>query len=252
MCDQKKQHPSLELQSQVSDGGKKKAKSKQLKPHQGTGGTQSKKSSKQQVCPGQLPLFVMRESQVIPNETICQDKLNYYAQNSQKQKLYQKLVAGSILNGSDSSGFWTEFSQVISSALSLPTQIDSLDLDLNWLSGYANVMDANSWFSMTVNVELFARQGSTPNKNSFRICCPSSTASVRGFMGCENTKKKSARKYGKNPYKKSQKVRPNSVLKIPVWPSIELQKIWKQWLAADCFVREHPIFVKISKIRFFI
>lgn len=91
-------------------------------------------------------------------------------------------------------------------------------------SGYANVTDANSWFSMKANL--------VPSKSSFKICCPSSTASVRGFTGCEDTKKKSVKKYGKNPYKKSQKVQPNSVLKIPVWPSIELHKIWKQWLAA--------------------
>ena len=51
-------------------------------------------------------------------------------------------------------------------------------------------------------------------------------------MGCEDTKKKSVKKYGKNPYKKSKKVQPNSLLKVPVWPSIELHKIWKQWLAA--------------------
>jgi putative transposase len=61
-------------------------------------------------------------------------------------------------------------------------------------------------------------------------------------MGCEDTKKKLAKKYGKNPYKKSQKVKPNSVLKVPVWPSIELQKIWKQWLAADCFVPRNWVY----------
>lgn len=224
MCDQKKQRPFLELQSLASDGGKKKAKSKQSKPRQDTGDTQSKKSNKQQVCPGQLPLFVMHGSQVIPNERILRDKLNFCVQDSQRQKSYQKLAADLILSGSDSSPFWTEFAQVISNALSLPTRTDSLDLDLNWLSGYANVMDVNSWFSMTAN--------SVPSKNSFKICCSSSTVSVRGFMGCENTKKKSAKKYGKNPYKKSQKVQPNSVLKVPVLPSLELHKIWKQWLAA--------------------
>ena len=133
MCDQKKQRPFLELQSPASDDGKKKAKARLFIPHQGTGGTQSKKSNKQQVCPGQLPLFVMRSSQAIPNETICQDKLNYYVQEKQKQKSYQKLAADSILNGSDSLPFWNEFAIVISNALSLPTQIDSLDLDLNWL-----------------------------------------------------------------------------------------------------------------------
>lgn len=224
MSDPKKQRPFLELQFQVSDDGKKKAKSRQSKPHQGTGGTQSKKSNKPEVCPRQLSRFVMHGSQVIPNETILRDKLNFCVQDSQKQKSYQKLAADLILSGSDSSPFWTEFAQVISSALSLPTQTDSLDLDLNWLNGYANVTSANSWFSMTAS--------SVPSKNSFKICCPSSTASVRGFMGCEDTKKKSAKKYGKNPYKRSQKVQPNSVFKVPVWPTPELHKIWKQWLAA--------------------
>lgn len=224
MSDPKKQLPSLELQSQVSDDGKKRAKSRQSKPRQDIDATQSKKSNKQQTCPGQLPLFVMQGCRAIPNETILRDKLNYCVQDFQKQKSYQKLAADLTLSGNDSSPFWTEFSQVISSALSLPTQTDSSDSDLNWSNGYANVTSANSWFSMTASL--------VPNKNSFKICCPSSTVSVRGFTGCENTKKKSARKYGRNPYKKSKKVKPNSVLKVPVWPSFELHKIWKQWLAA--------------------
>lgn len=40
------------------------------------------------------------------------------------------------------------------------------------------------------------------------------------------------RNYGRNPYKKSQKIQPNSVVKIPIFPSEELHKVWKQWLAA--------------------
>jgi putative transposase len=225
MSDQKKQRLSLELPSQVSDDGKKRAKSRQSKPRQDIDGYSIKEIEQAAGLPRSIT-------------TVCYARVSSHSQRDDLKRQIELLRSrfpeaeiiseiGSGLNFKRKrflAPFWTEFSQVISSALSLPIQTDSSDSDLNWLNGYANDMSANSWFSMTTSL--------VPNKNSFKICCPSSTASVRGLTDCEDTKKKSKKKYGKNPYKKSKKVQPNSVLKVPVWPSLELHKIWKQWLAA--------------------
>ncbi len=98
----------------------------------------------------------------------------------------------------------------------------------NWLSGCVNAQAVNSWFSMSVN--------SAQNKNWLQICCRSSTVSVAGFTDCENTKSKSPKPYKNRTRhahaKKSTKQPPNSVLKIRVYPTPELHKVWKQWLAA--------------------
>ncbi len=111
----------------------------------------------------------------------------------------------------------------------MPTLTDSFDSGLNWLSGYASVQDANSWFSIKAN--------SVQNKNWFRICCPSSTVSLAGYTDLENTQAKSKKNYKLNARhskskEKSIKKSPNSVLKIRLYPSKELHKVWKRWLAA--------------------
>ena len=74
------------------------------------------------------------------------------------------------------------------------------------------------------------------SKNSWQICCPSSIVSLLGFTDSENIAEKSARSYGKNPFKTRQHLTPNSVVKIPVFPC-ELHKTWKQWLAAYRWVQ---------------
>lgn len=192
------------------------------------GATTSSRLKKRQDNPNQLSLFAMRESQLIPSATILSDKLNSFVRDFQTQNFYQRLAPGLILGGENSFSFWTEFSQAMSNALWLPTQTDSCDLDSSLLSGCANAQAANSWFSMNVN--------SAQNKNLLQICCPSSTASVQGFTDCGSIKNKSGKHYKKtarHSHAKSQtKLPPNSVLKIRVYPTPELHKVWKQWLAA--------------------
>jgi len=172
----------------------------------------------------QLQLFVMEGSQVIPNVTILSDNLNTCASTTRAQNLFQKLESGSILSGENLSTFWNELSSRISSGLSLPTATDSVDLDGNWLSGIAYTMQSNSWFKMF--------SSSVGNKSLFRICCPASTVSVVGSAVCESTEKKKALQYGKNPLRQRNKPKPNSVLKIPLFPDRQQHLIWKQWLAA--------------------
>jgi putative transposase len=231
---------------QASDDGNHKESLKPSEPLVDKGATTLKKSKKHQDNPNraaavlpcrepasrhqhrQLSLFAMREYQLIESATILSDKLNSFVQDFQTRNFYQILAPGLILGGENSYAFWTEFSQAMSNALWLPTQTDLCGSDLSWFSGCVNAQDANSWFSMSVN--------SAQNKNSLQICCPSSTVSVAGFTDCESTKNKSLKRYKKtarHAHAKNQtKLPPNSVLKIRVYPSPELHKVWKQWLAA--------------------
>lgn len=188
----------------------------------------SKRSRKQLVFPNQLSLFAMRESRLIPNVTILSDKLNSFVRDFQTRNFYQTLAPGLILGGENSLPFWTEFSQAMSNALWLPTQTDLFDSDSSWLSGCVNAQKSNSWFSMNVS--------SVQNRSLLQICCPSSIASVAGFTDCENIKNKSPKRYKKTArhshIKNPTKQPPNSVKKIRIYPSPELHKVWKQWLAA--------------------
>ena len=219
---------SSESMYQASDDGSRKGNSKRSEPQVDKGDMILKKSRKRKDNPNQLSPFAMPESRLIPNATSLGDKLNSYSQDFQKQKYCQTLAPGLILGGENSCPFWTEFSTAMSSALWLPTLTDSFDSDLSWLNGCVNGQVVNSWFSMSLN--------SAQNKNSLRICCPSSTVSVQGYTGYKNTKSKSPKRYKKtarHSHSKSEtKLPPNSVKKIRVYPSPKLHKVWKRWLAA--------------------
>lgn len=221
---QQKQLSFWESTPNPSDGGRKKRKSKRTALQEIKEGFSSQKSQDLLDMNKQLELFVTQESALVPSVTILSDNLNSCAQDTQRLNSFVKLAVGSILRGSALSPFWNELSAAISNGLSWPTLTGSSDLDLNWLGGYAKNITLNSWFSMTVS--------SVQNKNLFQICCPSSTVSVAGFTESESTENKLDKRYGKNPFKKSQNTSPNSVVKIPVFPCKQLHIIWKQWLAA--------------------
>ena len=172
----------------------------------------------------QLQLFVTRGSQIIPKVMILSDNLRRCADNIQKKDLFEKLSSGLTLDGDKNEPFGDELSDRISSGLSLPTTPDSADCNLNRLSSYAKTMQSNSWFS--------TRSNWAQNESLYKICCPSSTASVIGCTVKKNTEKKKSRSYGKNRFKRSQNIPPNSVLKIPLFPEPGLHAIWKKWLAA--------------------
>lgn len=206
------------------EDGKKKEKSRRSGLLAVKDVSKAKKSKNLQKLDDQLSLFVMQGSVLVPNETIFRDNLNIFAKDIQRLSKFVKLDRDSILRGKNCVPFWDELCKAIFNGLSLPIPTDYVDLDLNWLGGYANKINANSWFRVTASSAL--------NKSLWQICCPSSTVSVHGFMDSENTEKKLDKKYGKNPYKKSQNNPPNSVVKIPIFPCKELHQIWKKWLAA--------------------
>ena len=210
--------------------GEPKVKSNQLKLPQDIEDMRSLKSKKPYSNPNQLQLFSIVESQPVLSETIALDRLISSLNNTPMQKLDQKLEADSISGEKDLSPFWNEYSQKISDVLWLPIQTDLCALDLSLLNGYGNTQNVNSWFSMT--------QSYPQSKNLSKICCPSSTASLLVCTDCENTKNKSVKSYKKTTRHLAGETKkpPNSVLKIRVFPSKELYKIWKQWLAVYRFV----------------
>ena len=172
----------------------------------------------------QLQLFVTQGSQVIPNVTILSDNLRACADNTQRRIRFEKLSSDSILDGDNNNPFWNSLSSRISSGLSLPTTPEEGNCNLNWLSSCANTIQSNSWFS--------TRSNWAQNKSLYKICCPSEVASVIGCTVNENTSSKKSTRYGKNQFKRSQNMTPNSVLKIPLFPEPGLHAIWKKWLAA--------------------
>ena len=220
MLPQEKPPNTLESQLVPLEGGTKKAKLSQLEPQEGKEDSASK-NTKQRI---KSPLSSMQESLPIPKKMTLSDKLNFYAQSTQKENWCKKLVQDSILNGENCSLYWNEYTKEISANLSLLTLTDSLGSDFRSLSGSVNKVNANSWFSMNVSY--------LQSKNSLKISCPSYTVSLLGFTDSENTKPKSKKAYKKRSRNQTKKLTPNSVRKIRVYPCKELYRIWKQWLAA--------------------
>ena len=220
MLPQQKPPNILESQLVLLEDGTKKAKSNQLEP------LEDKEdfaflNTKQRML---SPLSSMQESLPILKKMTLSDKLNFYAQSTQKGNWLKKLEADSILNGENCSLYWNEYTKEISASLSSLIPIDSSDLDSRSLSGSVNKVNANSWFSMSVSY--------LQNKNSLKISCPSSTVSLLGYTGLENTKPKCKKAYKKKSRNQTKKLTPNSVKKIRVYPCKELHRIWKRWLAA--------------------
>lgn len=202
------------------EDGKQKAKYNQSEPQEGKEDSVLK-NTKQRIV---SPLSSMQESLLIPKRMTLSDKLNFYAQSTQKGNWLKRLDRDSILNGENCSLYWNEYTKKISDNLSWRIQTDWSDLDSHSLNGYANKVGANSWFSMNVSY--------LQNKNLLKISCPSSTASLLGYTGLENIKLKSKKVLKKRSRHQTKKLTPNSVKKIRVYPCKQLHRIWKQWLAA--------------------
>ncbi len=168
----------------------------------------------------QLELFTMQGSQIVPSLKILSNNLKTCANSIQNQDSFLKISKNLVLDDGNMSPFWNELSSRISSGLSLPTE-NIVGQNENWLNIYATTQ-SNSWFSMTGRA--------VKNNSLFQIRCSASTRSVLGAIS--ETEKKTSKKYGNNPFKKSKNVPPNSVKKVPLFPEPELHAIWKQWLAA--------------------
>lgn len=219
MSHQRRHVNPLEFQSLPLEDGTQKVKSNQLELPEGKEDSVLKSTNR---VVDQLSST--QESLHIPKKMTWKDKLNTYVQHTQKQNLYRKLEADSTLGGKSLSPYWNEFTKEISDVLSLPIPIEQLDSDSHLLSGYANKQTANSWFSMNVKP--------LQNKNSLKISCLSSAAFLQGYTGLENINPKSKKQYKSRPRNQTVKITPNAVQKIRIYPSKELNLVWKNWLAA--------------------
>lgn len=139
----------------------------------------------------------------LKNPTLS-DKLSTSSPDTQTEKLSQKLEEVLTSNVKRCLPYWDESCQAMSNALWLLTKTDWRDSDLTCLDGSVNKTGVNSWFSMS--------QVSLHQKRWLRICSPSFTVSVQGFTDSASTRLRSR--------------------KIRIYPSVELNKLWRKWLAA--------------------
>ena len=131
-------------------------------------------------------------------------KLNICEPDTQTEKSSQKSEGGLTSNAKKCLPYWDESCQEISNALWSHTKTDWHGLDLTCFDGSANKTGVNSWFSIS--------QVSLLTKKWLRTSSPSFIASVQGFTDSANTRLRCR--------------------KIRIYPSVELNKVWRKWLAA--------------------
>jgi putative transposase len=124
--------------------------------------------------------------------------------STRKPKSSGKSEADSTSSAKNFFPYWNEFCQEMSAWLSLPTKTDWQDLDLTCFDGSVSKTGVNSWFSM--------KQVSVQNQKWLKTSLPLFTASVLDSTDSANTKLRSR--------------------KIRIYPSPELNKVWRKWLAA--------------------
>jgi putative transposase len=155
----------------------------------------------------------MPEFPVMHNWQTLIDKLQGWLNYIQQPKWSQKLEEDSISKERSLLPYWNEFCAEMSALLLSPTKTGYADLDLTLLNGCANNTGAKSWFSMK-------RHLAQP-KSWLRTYSQSSTVSAQDFTDCESINLKCK--------------------KIRIYPSAELAKIWKQWVAACRYVYNQAI-----------
>lgn len=182
--------------------GKKKGLSRQSKRRQDSGDTMSNHT--------QLVLnrFGLQSStpESVPalNSQTSIDKSPLLLPSTPTQKSSARLEGDSTSSESGLMPYWNESCKEVSDALSWLTKTVSPDSGLTTSGGCVSYTGVRSWYS--------TRQHSVPNARWLRTCLPSSTASQVDCTDCENTSLKSR--------------------KIQIYPSPELNRVWKQWNAA--------------------
>ncbi len=146
----------------------------------------------------------MPELVAAPSSPTSTDRLPHCPTSTPKQKSSDEIGGGLTSSERKCWPYWDKSCQEMSAWLSLPTKTDWQDLDLTCFDGSVSKTGANSWFSM--------RQVSVQNEKWLRTFSPSSTALAPDYTDCVNTKLRSK--------------------KIQIYPSPELNKVWRKWLAA--------------------
>lgn len=211
MSSRKKPPPNSACMSEHSRSGNKKARFRQSKLLQGSAGMTS--SHTQLV----LDLFGQQSftPELVPahnNQTLI-DKSLPLLPSIPTQKLSAKLEADSTLSAKSFKPYWNESCRELSDALWWRTKIGSPDLGLTTFDGFASSTGVRSWYS--------TKQHSVPNARSLKTFLPSSTVSVQDSTDCENTNLRCR--------------------KIQIYPSPELNRVWKQWNAACRYVYNQTV-----------
>lgn len=164
--------------------------------------------------------YAIVESQVLDKKKTLKDKSIKCTMNSQITGSLQTLVQESTSKDKVLEPFWNSHLQENSKKLWCPSEIDSVDLPSNCLSGSFCNMELNSWFLTQMWIPL-------PTQNLQKISLPSSMFSIAESMEGENTKPKRRLKMGKT--KKITTQTPNCVRKILLKPNLETRNKLKQW-----------------------
>ena len=140
-------------------------------------------------------------------KTTLKGKSSSCSQSTQATPFSKMLGLDSISNENNCSSFLKNVQWAGLEKLSLPTETDFADLDLNCLSGSSLKTLSNSWFSNNKTCHL--------NKNLFPTCFPSSRTFQIEFTDSENTVQRSR--------------------KIRAYPTQEQKKILSNWFGASRF-----------------
>jgi len=202
MSNRKKPPPNSESTSERLLNGKKKVSSKRLRHLQDNEDTTSSHIQLTLNLFG-LPSFT---PELVPalNSQTSTGKLPLLLPSIQTPKSLVKLEADSTSKEKNFKPYWSASCKELSDTLWWRTRIGLSDLGLTTFGGSASYTGARSWYS--------TKQYSVQSANLLKTCLQSSIASAPDSTDSENT---------------SLRCR-----KIQIYPSPNLNRIWKQWNAA--------------------
>lgn len=211
MSRQKKPPNNLASTPEPSSSGKKKAKSKQSRHHRGSDDTTfnpiqlTLALSLAQSCTPELVL--------VPSNPISTDKSPPLSLSTPMPKSSAKSEGVSTSKDANFKPYWNESCSELSDALWSRIRIGSPASGLTTFNGCASNTGVKSWYS--------TKQHSVQSGNLLKIFWQSSTASVQDSTGLGSISLKSR--------------------KIQIYPSPELNRVWKQWNAACRYVYNQAI-----------
>lgn len=203
MSNQEKQQLYLAFMSELLSDGKKKAKSKRLKLHQGKEDITLKAIQEPLSLQLELPLSTL-VSVVERNPKTLKDKSMRSKKDTLHPRSLVKSEGDSISNVPSYLPYWNESCQEMSKQLWSLIETEQPDLDLTGLNGFVENSTVKSWFSIHKTCLLKPKW--------LRTSLPSSTVLVADSTDSENIKLLSR--------------------KIQIYPSSELKKVWNKWIAA--------------------
>jgi putative transposase len=201
--------PDWESVPKLSKGGSKRGKSKEFSPR-----LDKEDTMWTQLSVLDLPIQKMDEQasfmpefQAAVKRLTLNNKYSFLSLTTPMRNLLPTSEADSISTELVFKPYWTEFSQTLASLLSLPTKIGFVALGSILSHGCVLGSRLKYWFS--------TKRTSAQSEKWLRIFSQSSTCSAADCMDSESTKSRLIK-----------------TLSYRVYPSKELEKIWKKWLAA--------------------